>query len=83
MKDLVKEGRELQDKVVKKIREADITPDSERVKETNEYEVVIPNSLDALKKMSNNTLINLDKVKPKQLFKYFLLLQKISQLKLM
>lgn len=71
MKDLVKEGRELQDKVVKKIREADITPDSERVKETNEYEVVIPNSLDALKKMSNNRLINLDKVKPKTAFQIF------------
>lgn len=76
MKDLVKEGRELQDKVVQNLKEQPFSGDAESVKESSTYEVVIPNSFDSFKKITGMNRIDLNKVKPKVAFQIFCALAK-------
>jgi hypothetical protein len=75
MRDLIVEGRDLQDKISENFRtilkEADVIADSELVKDTDKFSVVIPNSLDALKKITGNPQIDLsmvDEATPFQIF---------------
>jgi len=76
MKDLVKEGRELQDRVLENLKEQSFSGDAESVKESSTYEVVIPNSFDAFKKITGMSRIDLSKVKPKVAFQIFCALAK-------
>jgi hypothetical protein len=80
MRDLVKEGRELQDKITENFRttinEVDIPTDSEIVKDTDNYVVLIPNSLDTLKKIIGNVDLNLSAVGEKTSFQVFCVLFK-------
>lgn len=75
MKDLVKEGRELQDRVTENFRatilEINVPSDSELVKETDKLIVVIPNTLDSLKRIVGSTNIDLSKVDEKTSFQVF------------
>jgi hypothetical protein len=80
MRDLVKEGRELQDRVVESFKinidEIDIPTDSEVVKETDSYVVLIPNSLNTLKKIIGNVDLDLSAVGEKTSFQVFCVLFK-------
>lgn len=75
MKDLVKEGRELQDRMAENFKanifEINIPSDSELVKETDKLIVIIPNTLDALKRIVGSTNIDLSKVNEKTSFQVF------------
>ena len=68
MKDLIVEGRALQDKFSTMLVEVDFGSDVEKVKETSNFDVVIPNSFDSLKKITGITS-----------FKFFVLLLKKDQ----
>ena len=80
MRDLVKEGRELQDKITENFRtavnEVDIPTDSEVVKENDKLVVVIPNTLETLKKIIGNVNLDLSKVEEKTSFQVFCVLFK-------
>ena len=76
MKDLIVEGRALQDKFSTMLVEVDFGSDVEKVKETSNFDVVIPNSFDSLKKITGITSLNLNKVKPKTAFQIFCVIAK-------
>lgn len=76
MKDLVIEGRELQDKIYKNLKEDSFSGDAEQVKANSTYEVVIPNSFNSFKKITGMTTIDLNKIKPKVAFQIFCILAK-------
>lgn len=76
MKDLIVEGRELQDKFSTMLMEVEFGSDVEKVKETSNFDVVIPNSFDSLKKITGITSLNLNKVKPKTAFQIFCVIAK-------
>lgn len=80
MRDLVKEGRELQDKITENFRaavnELDVPADSEVLKENDKLLVVIPNTLETLKKIIGNVNLDLSKVEEKTSFQVFCVLFK-------
>jgi hypothetical protein len=76
MKDLIVEGRELQNKFSTLLIEVDFGGDFEKVKETSKFDVVIPNSFDSLKKLTGMNSFSLDKVKPKTAFQIFCVVAK-------
>lgn len=80
MRDLVKEGRELQDRLTESFKvilnEVDYPSDSEVVKENDKMVVIIPNSLESLKKIIGNVNLDLSKVDEKTSFQVFCVLFK-------
>lgn len=80
MRDLVKEGRELQDKITESFKvalnEVDYPSDSEVVKENDKIVVIIPSTLESLKKIIGNVNLDLSKVEEKTSFQVFCVLFK-------